>query len=159
MILADELAAFLESGVSITLVSCSSALVPSVARAKGCRVVRGSPARLRLLVSAMECDELLDDVRSTHALSVTFTHAIQHRTLQFKGRDAAVDLPQPEDLAITADYERNFGDSILPIGFSRTFTHAFLNADSKDLQAIEFTPADVYLQTPGPNAGAKLPQP
>jgi hypothetical protein len=159
MILTDELAEFLESGVSITLVACSTALVPSVARAKGCRVLRGPPARLRMLVSATECDELLDDVRSTHALSVTFTHAIQHRTLQFKGRDAAIDLPQPVDLASTADYERNFGDTLLPIGFSRAFTHAFLNAEAQDLQVIEFTPDDVYLQTPGPNAGAKLPQP
>ena len=159
MNIADELADFIESGVSISLASCSAALLPAVSRAKGCRVVRGSPGRLRLLVAASECPELIDAVRSTHALAVTFSHPTRHRTLQFKGRDARVDLPEPLDLAAAAAYERSFGETLAGIGFPRAFTHAFLSAGASDLQVLEFTPTDAFQQTPGPGAGTRVAQP
>lgn len=156
MILADDLVTFLESGVSITLASCSSALIPSVARARGCRVIRDDKPKLRILVPATEAAQLLDDVRSTRAVSATFSHIGSHKTLQFKSRNASVDLLNPDDSRTIDLYERNFGESIFGIGFSRTVIRGFFAIAAEDFLAIEFAPEDLFQQTPGPNAGSRI---
>ena len=151
----DELAAFITSGISITLASRSPANIPSAARAKGCSLLRGTASRLRLFVSASQARQVIADVKATGMISVTFSVPETHRTVQLKGLDARVAGMQPEEYALIEQYLRIFTIRIEPLGFSAEFTRAFF-ASPGDEVALEFTPSDAFQQTPGPNAGARL---
>lgn len=151
----DDMAAFVTGGISITLASRNAALVPSISRGKGCRVLRGTSVRLRIFVSTVQAGDFLDDIRSIGAISATFTRPETHRTLQFKGTDARVDVMNEDDRAALADAQASFADAIRPLGFSDEFTRAFLASDGDEV-AIEFTLSDAFRQTPGPGAGERL---
>lgn len=151
----DEMAAFVTGGISITLASRNAALVPSISRAKGCRVLRGAAIRLRIFVSRSQAGDLLNDIRSIGAISATFTRPETHRTLQFKGTDARVDAMNDEDRAALAAARESFAVTIRPLGFSGDFARAFLGSDGDEV-AIEFTLSDAFRQTPGPGAGERL---
>lgn len=155
MIISDDIRELLTGGVSIVLASRNASLLPSIARANGCRIVGGTPARLRLVVSAVQAGPLLDDVRDSAMVSATFTLPPTHRALQFKGSDARVESAAADDAAAVARYVAAFTRTIGPLGFGADFVRAFYAAPS-DLVAIEFTPADAFQQTPGPAAGARL---
>jgi len=155
VILSDEIASFLTGGVSITVASRSAQLVPSVARAKGCVVVRGAAPKLRVLMSAAQAGACLDDVRATGMISVTFSIPNTHRTVQLKGIDATIAAFTAADREAVSAYVEAFAEAIRPLGFLEEFTHAFF-ASPVDEVAIEFTPTEAFQQTPGPKAGARL---
>jgi hypothetical protein len=151
----DELAAFITSGISITLAARSPANIPSAARAKGCRLLRGAVSRLRLFVSASQARQVIADVKATGMISVTFSVPETHRTVQFKGIDACVTGMQPEELPLLEQYLHTFTSRIEPLGFTPEFARAFF-ASPGDEVALEFSPSEAFQQTPGPNAGARL---
>jgi len=153
--LTDEICNFLTSGVSILVASRNAGLSPSIARAKGCRVVRGPRTRIRILISAAHAGELLDDVRSSGAVSATFTLPRTHRALQFKGNDARVENVDAQDRAAMEEYLSTFVSVVGPLGFREEFVRAYY-ASPPDEVAIEFEPSDAFQQTPGPTAGSRL---
>jgi hypothetical protein len=156
MTLDDDVASFLTSGVSISVASRSADLLPSVARCKGCVVKREPTTRIRILLSASQAGDVLRDVEATQTISATFSLPTTHRTLQFKGTDAqVVPLEADEDQAV-ANYIRDFTAMLTGgLGVPAEFVSAFL-ASPADAVAIEFTPTDSFLQTPGPRAGSRL---
>jgi hypothetical protein len=155
MQLNDELCEFLMGGVSIMLASRNAQLIPSIARAKGCRVVHDGAAKLRLFVSTAQAGELIDDVRASGMISATFSVPTTHRTMQLKGSDARITPLRPDERAAMETYVERFAAEIRPLGFSEEFTRAFF-ASSGDEIAIEVTPSEGFQQTPGPSAGARL---
>jgi hypothetical protein len=156
MTLDDEVASFLMGGVSISVASRSSDMLPSVARCKGCIVKREPTTRLRILLSASQAGDILRDVEATHTISATFSMPTTHRTLQFKGTDARVTSLETDEAQAVVDYVKNFGTVLITgIGIQPEFVAAFL-ASPADEVAIEFTPTDSFLQTPGPRAGLRL---
>lgn len=155
MILNDETRGFLASGVAILVASRDARRVPSVARAKGCRVVRGDPPALRVILSAAQAGELLDDVRGSGMISATFSVPDTHRTLQFKGSDARVEPVDAEDRLATRACVDAFVAALDPLGFSAAFRRTIF-ASPGDEVVIVFTPAAAFQQTPGPAAGARI---
>lgn len=155
MILNDEICEFLSGGVSILLASRDAALTPSIARAAGCRVVRAEPATLRIVISAAQAGQVLDDVRGSGMISATFTMPRTHRTLQLKGSDARVETIDDQDRAAAAAYRQAFAAVIDPLGFDAHFARTFF-ASPGDEVVVAFTPAAAFQQTPGPAAGARI---
>jgi hypothetical protein len=151
----DEMTAFVTGGVSVTVTSRSAALVPSISRAMGCRVIAGKRLKLRVFVSQAQAGDCLDDIRSSGMISATFSKPNTHRTLQFKGTDAAIQPLSDEDKAALVDYEGKFAEVLAPLGFDAHFVHCFLESPD-DVVAVEFTPSDAFQQTPGPGAGQRL---
>lgn len=147
-----DVAALFESGCSLVVGTVGPDLVPDAARAWGAEVVDGGAA-LRVLV-ASDATTTLANLRSTGVVAVTATEVATLRSVQVKGR-ARVDGPASE-----ADLER-----------SRRHVEAFFAA----VEATEGTPParlsrllpagftafvttadELYDQTPGPRAGARL---
>jgi len=153
--LTDDLCDFLTAGVSILLASRSTACVPSIARACGCRVLRGERGSVRVVVSAAQAGELLDDIRNGGTVAATFTQPNTHRTLQLKGSDARIEALDADDRAAAAAYRAAFAAVIDPLGFDATFARAFL-AVTGDEVVIAFAPLEAFQQTPGPAAGARI---
>lgn len=153
-VLTDAQAAFIQGGASLSVASRDGVHRTSIARVLGCRVSAGGD--VTLLVSASRSDRLLADVRAQRPLTMVASLPTTHETLQIKAPFAVVEPSQPGDAALVAAHVEAFAAQVAPIGYSLTFSRALLDYEPGDLIALRFTPAAVYMQTPGPRAGERL---
>ena len=151
----EELAGFLQSGISMHAASVGPGNVPQIARAAGCRI---APDRRSVTVYLVESQarELLDLLRSNGAVAVAFTRPKSHRTVQLKGTDARVSTPRPEELADVDRQVGVFNAELASIGFPERFGWTLAGGSPLGLAAITFTPSSAFVQTPGPSAGTAL---
>jgi hypothetical protein len=150
-----EQAAFMQSGVSVNAGSCSDELVPNIVRAVGCSV-SADRRRVRILVPAEKADVFLADIRANGRIAVTFVRPSTHRSIQVKGKDAAVVPAAAGDQEVAARLCAAFIEELKPLGFLPELIRAALHDRSDDLVAVEFTAAATFLQTPGARAGQNL---
>lgn len=150
-----ELAAFMESGISLNLASCDRALAPSVARAIGCRVTDGGRT-VRLLVSRQQCLRVLDHIEQTGRVAVVVSRPSTHRTVQLKAEGARIDNACADDLAAVHRYLDSFPAELAPMHYDPAMIRAFLMCPDDDVRAVVFTPCSAFLQTPGSGAGREL---
>ncbi len=141
--------------VSIIVGTRDAALRPHLMRAVGCRL-SDDRRRVTVLMSRAGSAQVLDDLRANGLVAVVFSEPSSHRTLQVKGRDAAVGPCDAGDAALAERHLRGFVDEIGHIGFTAEVAHTLL-AHEGDLVAVRFTVDEAFEQTPGPSAGERLP--
>ena len=147
--------AFVTGGVSIVASSRGRDGWPALARASGCRL--GADARrITLFFAASRSAALLDSVRASGALAAVFNEPGSHRSMQFKGADAAVDKLLSGDALLVERYADAFAAAICPLGYTEQLARAMVWSPPEDLVAVSFTPAKGFDQTPGPRAGTPL---
>lgn len=154
-LLNEDDAAFLQSGLSISIASRDANNMPSVAKALACRV---SPDRRRVTVyvSTTKAAQVLRDIEASGVLAAIFTRPSTHRALQPKGRDPVIEPIKPEEAAdVEADVE-GFVADIVSIGYTKEEGHAYVGDGQGETIAVRFTPTAGFVQTPGPKAGARL---
>jgi hypothetical protein len=147
-------AAFVQSAVSV-IVASSGEAGANLVRGTGCRV---SPDRRRVtvFVAATQSGALLADLQANSRIAVVFSQPSSHRTLQLKGHDAAFAAPVDDDLRVVALYRIGMVGELAQIGIAEPFVTTLLACAAADLLALTFTPAEAYVQTPGPRAGMPL---
>lgn len=150
-----ELAAFMESGTSLNLASCNRALVPSVARAIGCRVTEGGRV-VRLLVSQQHAAKVLDHIGETGRVAMVASRPSTHRTVQLKADTARIEHACEADLAAVRRYLDSFPAELAPMHYEPGMIRAFLTCPDADVRAVVFTPCAAFSQTPGSGAGREL---
>ena len=148
-------AAFLEGGVSIVASSRGADRWPALARASGCRV-SADGRRITLFFARSRSQDLLDSVSATGAVAAVFNDPGTHRSVQFKGADAAVETPQKGDELLVRRYADAFAAAVCPLGYIEQAVRAMAWSAPEDLVAVAFSPARGFDQTPGPRAGAPL---
>jgi hypothetical protein len=153
--LSDDIAAFIQRGISMTLASRDDRFVPSIAKGVGCRVSPGRDA-VTVLVFANTAEALLRDVAHCGLLAAAFSQPSTNRTLQVKGRDVTTTPAGPADVALTRRYIALFAEELRPLGWSADYVHDVFWHDPVHLVALHFTPEGAFQQTPGPDAGAAL---
>ena len=153
--LPEDIAAFIQSGVSMTLASRDDRFVPSIAKGVGCRV---SPGRgsVTLLVFASAAEALLRDIAHGGPLAVVFSRPTTNQTLQIKGREVTGAPAGPADVALTRRYLALFAEELRRLGWSPDYVHDVFWHDPVDLVALHLVPEGAFQQTPGPGAGAAL---
>ena len=154
-ILDAELAAFLESGVSIHAASRDCGCNPNLSRAIGCRVAPDR-RRVTLFLLASQSGAILADFRANGAIAAVFSLPTTHRTVQLKGTDAALADVEEADLARIARYREAWIEQLSAIGFERALPRALLTGARGDIVAVSFTVGAAFVQTPGPAAGTPL---
>ncbi len=154
-LLDEELAAFIQGGVSILAASRDARLVPSLARAVGCRAAPGRP-HVAVFLLASQSGALLADYRANGAIAVVFSQPSTHRTLQLKGSDAAPEPLEEGDWVRVARYREALTAELVAIGHLGALGRALLAGDRGDLVAVGFTVSAAFEQTPGPAAGTAL---
>src|SRR5262249_2088866 len=130
-------------------------LVPSIARAVGCRV-RDDGGEITLLLFASAAEAVCRDVASNGMVAACFSRPSSSRPLQVKGRDARSMAAAPVDRACARPCLDLLIEAPLPLHFERPMLEAFFWGDPADLVAVRFTPDAAFAQTPGPGAGAAL---
>jgi Pyridoxamine 5'-phosphate oxidase len=154
-LLPADVAEFIQSGVSITVASRDDRLVPSIAKAVGCRV-NDDGRQVTVLMFASPAEPVARDIARHGQAAVVFSRPSTNRTVQLKGRDVRSVPPQPADVALVRRYLALFGAELAPLGWEQAFVDAVFWHDPSQLLAIRFTPEGAFLQTPGPGAGRAL---
>ncbi len=153
--LPEDIAAFIQSGISMTLASRDDRYVPSIAKGVGCRV-NATRDEVTMLVFANAAGQLLHDVARCRQIAAVFSQPSTNRTLQIKGRDVGAAPASPADVALTRRYIALFAEELRPLGWQADYVHHVFWRDPVDLVALQFTPEGAFQQTPGPGAGAAL---
>ena len=151
----EEVAAFLQSGISMHAASVAPGNIPALTRVAGCRV---SPDRRTVTVYVVESQsrELLEDVRACRAIAAVFTKPGSHRTVQLKGIDARPVAVAAEDAADVDRQVAGFDAILQKAGFPERFGWTLAGGSPLGLAGIAFTPTGAFVQTPGPTAGTAL---
>lgn len=152
-VLAAELAAFCESGISIVVGSRRADGWPVPVHARGCRVTGGV---VRVLVQRSESGPVLEALAGRAGVAVTFSRPADHRSIQLKAARAEVAASDAADAAAVARQLAGYRDGLAAIGYRGSFLAAFTAHDATDLAAIVFRPEQAFVQTPGPGAGSAL---
>ena len=149
------LRAFITGPVAINVASHDRALLPSIARAYGCKLCADGK-RIAVFLSARSAAAVLGDLRTGAPIAVVFCLPSTHATLQFKSPSARLLPLAPGDREIMLAYARAFHAEIVGVGYDDPFTASLVAPAADEAVAVEFTPTAVFDQTPGPEAGKPL---
>jgi len=153
--LEEELARFLASRISVQVATCDAQGFTTLVRALGARVA-ADRRRVTMLLARSQAAPLLAMLRENGQIAVVFSHPVSHRTVQLKGRDAAVEAATPADEAELAPYATAMAAHLAAYDVPEAFARAMVSCPPGDLVAVSFTPCEAYGQTPGPGAGERL---
>lgn len=148
-------AAFLRGPVAINVASRSARLVPSLARAYGCRVSEDRHL-VWVFLAVARAQALLRDLEEGAPVAVIFSRPKSHVSLQLKGDSAVIRPVEAGDRAIMRAYGAAFMAEIVALGYTDAFAQALMAAVEEEAVGMGFRATTMYEQTPGPRAGECL---
>ncbi|HJV94135.1 MAG TPA: hypothetical protein VJ572_11685 [Azonexus sp.] len=149
-------AAFILTGVSISLAACGSDRLPSMSRGMGCKLIDGG-RQIGIFIQRSQSAELLDHILASGRVANVFSLPSSNRTLQLKGVDARILPFEAGDLPIIAAHVADFVREVLPLGMREEVVRAIFACETEDLVTVVYSPTAAFTQTPGPKAGEALP--
>lgn len=148
-------AAFLAGPVAINVASRSPTLMPSVARAFGCRL--SQDCRLvTILLAQGRAEDVLRDLAEGGPIAAVFSRPKTHVTLQLKGECAEILPATATDRALMHAYGAAFVAEICALGYPQAFAERLVRPAAEPALAVRFEPLALFEQTPGPRAGNRL---
>lgn len=149
-------AAFIQTGVSISLTACDSNRLPIISRGMGCKVIDGG-RQVGIFLNRTQAAELLDNFRSSGGrVANVFSLPSSNRTVQLKGVDARVLPFDPLDMPIVQAHIDDFVREVLPLGMQENVVRCIFSCSPDDLVTVVYTPCAAFSQTPGPKAGEAI---
>lgn len=153
-VVSDEIASFIESGVSIVV-----GVVGPGGRALGGRALAARVARdaaIRVIYPDEGNDAITKAAQSGGPIAVTFSAPLSHRTLQIKGFSSRTEHLEPDDEVCVRQQGDAFAAILVAVGHSPVFVKAFSDYLSSTLLVFSFPAEEAFEQTPGPGAGRSL---
>jgi len=150
--ISDELAAFLECGLSITMATRDPDLEPDSASALAARV-HGDRTHVSVFMHSRDARAMLRNLEEQPEIAVLFDLPSTHRACQLKGTfTASRKATSSEKREVTRQAEA-FRTDLEAIGIPKALTAEWKSWPSV---AIEFRVAQIFEQTPGPGTGGLL---
>jgi hypothetical protein len=151
-VITPELAAFIESGISVLVGTRDARLRPDCVRGAG---VRADPeaGTLTVFLPAATSERALANLADNGRIAVTVTRAIDHRSLQVKGGALEVRPSTAEERAEIARYLELLAADWGHVGVPRQATKAM---NCWPAFTVTLGAEALFEQTPGPGAGAAL---
>jgi hypothetical protein len=153
--LSTELAEFMQSGVSVLVVSRDRQLTPACARAMGVRVERGRKA-LTVFVPEATGAKVMASLAASGRVAVCFARIEDHRSIQVKGDVVAVAPATDEERVLIERYRGEWSRNLAVIGMPLRLS---LRQNAWPCHAVRVRVEALFVQTPGPGAGAPLAPP
>jgi predicted pyridoxine 5'-phosphate oxidase superfamily flavin-nucleotide-binding protein len=153
--LSTELSAFVESGLPIQVGTADARGRPDGARCFGVFVAPGG-AELTVWVGAPMLGEIARNLRENPRVAVCVSRPSDHRTIQVKGRLLELRDAIEEDRIHVDRYRAATSATLAEIGVP---PRVFLAVVTWPATAIRMAVEEIYVQTPGPGAGARLGAP
>ena len=157
MKLATEIVALIKGPVAIAVASRDADHFPSLCHAYGCRWDAKGQI-LRIFVLADEAKPVLANIAANGEVAAVFSDVRTLRSLQIKGRDGHMLDFDAKDSRQQESHYRQTADGLLAAGYPDGPARGYFDVPAKaPLVTLAFTPVDIFQQTPGPNAGDRLP--
>ena len=153
--LSPELAAFVESGISIQVGVADARGRPDGSRCFGVHVAPDREA-LTVYVPAPAIGEIRRCLAENPRAAAVFSRPADHRTIQVKGRLLEVHDAAEDERPHVERYRALAAETFAQIGIPNRI---FLAVNAWPSVAIRLAVEDVFVQTPGPGAGARLAPP
>jgi len=155
-LLDPEVLTLIQSGDVATYVATADASRrPHVARTFSCRP-EPDGASLVTWVARLAAEAVLDDIANNARLAFTVSHVQTCRSLQLKAVDAQIIETDAADFARISAYQDGFVCKTVTVGYDQDVMRRTVQVRLSDLAAIRFTPGRLFMQTPGPGAGAQI---
>lgn len=151
-VLRDELVALLQGGVAVIVATRDGELRPEIARGWGIEVAR-TAERATVCVGEPPGSRTRANLAETGAIAVTCSRPSTYRTVQLKGTALELRPPDERQLAAVRRHLEAFVEEVGKVGVRPEGARMFLG---KELLSVTFEVREVYDQTPGANAGARL---
>ncbi|HEX4997834.1 MAG TPA: hypothetical protein VFY29_06390 [Terriglobia bacterium] len=148
----DELAGFLESGLSITVGARDGDLRPEVVVAWAARV-NTDRDQLTIFLHKEAARTILRNLRTHPEIAVAFDLPTSHRACQIKGAFVSTRSARTGERAEIERQVAAFNKDLEAIGFARSMV---LGWSVWPCAAIEFRVTEMFEQTPGPGAGERI---
>jgi hypothetical protein len=148
----DDLAELFEGGVSILVGTRDASLRPEATRGAGA-VVHPDRRRLTVFLPVDVSARAAANLRDNGRLSVGFSSVLDARTLQVKGRLEELRECNEAEREVINRYHAAYAEILYLAGLPRALSRRMNVWPSL---SVTFAVTDIFLQTPGPNAGARL---
>jgi len=155
-LLAPETIAFLESGCGVVVGTVGPDGAPHASRGWGLTVVSVDPIEVRLLLDADDT-VAAEYLAATGAVSVTGGDIHTLRALQFKGEASPVEPATDDDRERAERFTDEFFGNINDV--DGTPLELLNGLRVHDYVVCTVRVAELYDQSPGPSAGARLTEP
>lgn len=132
-------------------------LVPHVHRVSGWRLGKDGKT-ITAYLPALFAEHLLEAMENNGQVAFSLEEYPAHETYQFKGVFVRQRALEAEDRALVATQRERFVRDILPL-YPEAPVDLIRGYVVEPDVAVEFEVQEIYLQTPGPGAGARLVPP
>ncbi|MFC3225698.1 hypothetical protein ACFOGJ_00550 [Marinibaculum pumilum] len=146
-----ERAAFVASPVMIVIGTCDAELRPEIGRGLGARIA--ADGIVEIVLSGWQWPATLDNLRRTGQAAATFARPSDYVAYQVKG-SAALRPADAADLAHAERYMAAIDAELQGLGLPQAVIAPWLVC--RDPAVLRLTPARVFVQTPGAQAGRPL---
>jgi hypothetical protein len=150
--ISGELAAFLESGLSIVVATRDGAMEPSGAAAWAAAVGAGG-ARLTVFLYEDAAKAMLANLESHPEIALDFDRPTTHRACQVKGVYVSSRRARPAEKALVERQIEGFSRDLEAIGIPREMCAGWTTWPCR---AVELRVTQIFEQTPGPGTGEPL---
>jgi len=146
-----DLVDFVESGVSILVGTRDAAMAPAVAHGVGATVSTDRSEVTVYLTEAWNAGALAN-LEDNGEIAVGFSRPFDNLAIQIKGRCTKI-VRGDAGRSIVDRYHATYGEQLYMIGVPRSISRRLRLAPAA---AVTFTVRDLFVQTPGPDAGKRL---
>ncbi len=150
--ISEDLASFIESGVSILVGTRDDQFRPEGTRGFGARVRPGGE-ELTVFVAAVTGERTLANVRANGRVAVCFTRVADHRSIQVKGQLLEAREASDQERPLVDRHQKLLVQILGDIGVPPRLV---LRMNRWPAHALRLRVNGVFVQTPGPGAGAPL---
>ena len=151
-VITDDLARFLESGISVLVGTRDAGLRPESTRGLGLRVEPGGEEATVFLPAASAATARAN-LEENGRIAVCVSRAVDHRSVQLKGRVVAIAAGDDAARALVDRYRSELARNLAVIGLPPRVTMRLVNWP---VHAVRFRVESIFGQSPGPGAGAPL---
>ena len=112
---------------------------------------------MRILLRAPANAELLEAIKASSAVAVTFARPADHRSIQFKAAHATIHPIVPADTIAASKQGAGMRNELVAVDHSDDFASSYVDFRPDELVAVHLVPQQAFVQTPGVGAGTELP--
>jgi hypothetical protein len=142
----------LEAGASILVGTADTKGTPSCCRA----IALTSDDDLKtvsIYLPIATSQSIIKDIATTHRMAVAATHIVEHFSVQLKGTANTARLAAEREVSLIEERLEAFADVLFSVGVPRRLTRSVAHWPAF---VVDMRVEEVFDQTPGPNAGARL---
>jgi hypothetical protein len=151
-VISEELATFLESGLSIIVATRDDGLQPDGALAWAARV-HENRTHLTLFLHEKSASAMLRNLERHPWIAIDFDLPTSHRACQVKGQLVSSRKARTNERSFVEQQANAFADDLDALGIPRALTAGW---PTWPCTAFEINVTELYEQTPGPGTGERL---